>query len=98
MLLIRAKVAKGNRPTPPHAINKYALQFIDQEQTIHYDSIVSRRITEPKYIEFVMLKSLAMWESINEFLEVAGWVDHMNMTKPVYEKLCREFLSSLKVN
>jgi len=38
---ILAQVARGNQPPPPHAINKYALQFVDQEQTNRYDSIAS---------------------------------------------------------
>ena len=40
--LIRAQDARGNQPPLPDVSNKYALQFIDQEQTSYYDSIVSK--------------------------------------------------------
>jgi len=74
------------------------LQFVDQEQTNRYDSITSRRITKPKHIDLGTLRSLGSLGSLNELLEVVGLIDYMNMTKPVFERLCWEFLSSFKVN
>ena len=45
-----------------------------------------------------MLRSLGLWDNLHELLEVVGWVEFMTLDKPVYERLCWEFLSSLKVD
>jgi len=44
-----------------------------------------------------LLRSLGLWDSLHELLEVTGWVELMKPDKPVYERLCWEFLSSLNV-
>ncbi|KAJ8423285.1 hypothetical protein Cgig2_007647 [Carnegiea gigantea] len=71
---IRAQATQGNRPTPPHVINKYELQFINQEHINHYNLVACRRITEPKYIYLGLWGSLGLLDSLNELLEVVGWV------------------------
>ena len=63
-----AKVAQGIHLTPPHIINKYKIQFVDQEHIACYDLVASRRITKPKYIDFGLLGSLGLLESLNELL------------------------------
>ena len=63
-----------------------------------YDSVACRRITEPNYIDFGLLESLRLLDSLNELLEVTGLGEYMRMDKLVYERLCWEFLSSIKVN
>jgi len=44
------QAARDNRP-PPHAINKYELSFNNSEHIARYDSIASRKIIEPKYMD-----------------------------------------------
>ena len=39
-----------------------------------------------------------MLDSSNELVEATGWVDFMKMDKDVYEHLCGEGMSSLKVD
>ena len=80
---IQAQAARGNCPTPPHVINKYELQFINQEHIGRYNSVACRRITEPKYIDFGLLGSLGLLESLNELLENADWVEYMKIDKPM---------------
>ena len=85
---IQDQAAQGNHPTPPHVINKYGLQFIDQEHTSCYDVVACRRITEPKYIYFGLLGSLGLLNNLIELLEVASWVDYLKIDKPTCERLC----------
>ena len=44
-----------------------------------------------------LLRSLGLWDRLLELLEVAGWVEFIQLNKLVYERLCWEFLSFTKV-
>ena len=92
-------MAKGNHPTsPPHVINKYEICFIDPKHIARYDFIATRWIIDPKYMDIDLLRSLGLLDSLHGLLEVAGWVEFMKLDKPVYERLCWVFLSSLNVD
>ena len=83
----RAPTAGGNRPPPPHSINKYELQFSNSEHIARYDSFATRRIVEPKYMDIELLTSFGLWDSLRELIEVAGWTNFLRFTFPVYERL-----------
>ena len=68
----RAQVAQGNHPTPSHVINKYELQFDDQEHINCYNLVSSRNISEPKYIDDTCLDSIGLLNDINEMVEVVA--------------------------
>ncbi|KAJ8433483.1 hypothetical protein Cgig2_004421 [Carnegiea gigantea] len=91
-----SKCAKIVTPTlPPMCIWSGPKRL---EHIAHYDSIACRHITEPKYIDFGLLGSLRLLESLNELLEAAGWGKYIRIDKPVYERWCWKFMSSIKVN
>jgi len=45
-----------------------------------------------------MLRSIGLRDNLHELLEVVEWVEFINLDEPMYECLCWEFLSSLKVD
>ena len=63
-----------------------------------YDSVDSTKMPEPKHTSNVVLDGIDLLNDISELVEVVGWLDYMNWDKLIYERLCWEFLSSLKVN
>ena len=46
-------------------------------------------------VEF--LKTIGLWDSLNELIRVAGWTESMGLAFMVYERLRWEFLRSLVV-
>ena len=53
-------MARGSRPPPPHAIDKYELHFSNGEHIARYDSIASGRIIKPKYMDVEFLKIVGL--------------------------------------
>jgi len=39
-------------------------------------------------MDIELLRSLGLWDGLLELLEVTGWVEFMQLDKPVYEWLC----------
>jgi len=94
----RALAAPGNQPPSPHSINKYELRFSNSKHIVTYDSIATRRIIEPKYMDIEFLTSVGLWHNLRELIEAAGWTDFLRFTFSIYERLCWECLSSLVVD
>jgi len=78
-------------------INKYELHFSNSEHIPRFDSIASRWIIEAKYMDVEFLKTIGLWDSLNELIRVAGWTESMGLAFMVYERLRWEFLRSLVV-
>jgi len=64
--LNRAQATRGNRPPPPHAVTKYELHFSNSEHIVKYDSIASKKIIEPKYMDVDFLKTIGLWDNVSE--------------------------------
>ena len=79
-------------------LNKYEICFSNQEHITRFDSVASKQIIKPKYMDVDMLRSIGLWDNLHELLEVTGWVEFMTLDKPMHECLCWEFLSSFKVD
>jgi len=45
-----------------------------------------------------LLKTLRLWDSLSELLEVVVWTKFMSLALPMYEHLFWGFLSSLRVD
>ena len=55
-----APAALGNRSPPPHYINKYELRFNTSEHIARYDSLTTKRIIEPKYMDIAFLNTAGL--------------------------------------
>jgi len=65
-----AQAAQGDPPPPPHSINKYELRFSKSKHIAKYDSVATRRIIEPKYMDIEFLTSVGLWDSFRELIKV----------------------------
>ena len=93
----RASAARGNSSLP-HVINKYHLVFMDAEHASRYDSIVTRKLSAPRYLDRQMLETLSLYDDLRRLLVTLGWVHFVELQEPVYERLVWEFMSSLVVD
>ena len=90
-------MARGN-PFLPHVINKYHIAFLDAEHAKRYDTIVSRKICAPSYLDVDMLRTLHLYDDLVILLGNLGWTDFVRLQELVYERLIWEFMSSLVVD
>ena len=44
-----------------------------------------------------LFESVRLWDGLNELIREARWTEFMGFALSVNERLCREFLSSLRV-
>ena len=79
-------------------INKYNIAFLDAEHAKRYDTIVSRKICAPSYLDVDMLRTLHLYDDLVILLGNLGWTDFVPLQEPVYERLIWEFMSSLVVD
>jgi len=79
----RVQVAQGNRLPPPHSINKCELKFSNSEHIVRYDSVATRRIIKPKYIDIEFWNPGWLWDSLRELIEVADWTDFLSLLSPL---------------
>ena len=61
--------------------------FVDDVERERYDVLITRKISEPKYLDVELLQALGLWDNINAFLGRLGWSDYVQLRFPVYEKL-----------
>uniref|UniRef100_A0A7C8ZKD9 Arabidopsis retrotransposon Orf1 C-terminal domain-containing protein n=1 Tax=Opuntia streptacantha TaxID=393608 RepID=A0A7C8ZKD9_OPUST len=93
----RAPGARGNTSLP-HVINKYRLVFVDAEHESRYDSIVTRKISAPSYLDRQMLETMSSYDDLRRLLVNLGWANFVELQEPVYERLVWDFMSSLVVD
>ena len=55
------------------------------------------RLLQDELLIVELLKNLGLRDSLSELVEVMRWVKFMKLVLPVYDRLCWEFLSSLRV-
>ena len=72
--------------------------FVDGVQCERYDTLFTRRISEPKYLNVEMLQALDMWNDIDALLGHLGWLDYVQLRFPMYEKLIWEFFSFFTID
>ena len=82
----------------PHGINKHGIVFIDDEQRNRCDELVSRKNSEPKYMDIGLLQTLHLWANMSSLFGVLGWTDYVQLQFPVYKKFVWEFFSSFVID
>ena len=63
----QAPGARGNSSLP-HIIDKYRLMFVDAEHASKYDSIVTRKISTPSYLDRQMLETMSLYDDLRILL------------------------------
>ena len=58
-------------------VNKHGIVFVDVVQREQFDTLVTRTISAPIYIDIKLLQALGMWDDINALLGDLGWHDHV---------------------
>ena len=56
----------------PHVVNKHDIVFVDDVQRERYDALMSRIISEPKYVDTSLLRLLHLWDDLNALFGVLG--------------------------
>lgn len=94
--------APRSRPTPtppkPHTVNKHKIVWLDDDQVDRYDTVATRPISAPKYLDADYLRSLDLWDDLALLFERLGWMDYTQLQYDVYERVVWEFMSSLHVD
>jgi len=50
----------------------HGIVFLDDAQRVRYDVLVSRRTSEPKYVDLELLRSLSLWDELDALFGVYG--------------------------
>ena len=72
--------------------------FVDAEHESRYDSIVTRKISAPSYLDRQMLEPMSLYDDLRRLLVNLGWENFVELQELVYEWLVWKFMSSLVVD
>jgi len=67
----RAPVTRGNFSLP-HVINKYNIVFVDAEHASRCDSIVTRKLSAPSYLDRHILDIVSFYDDLRRLLGILG--------------------------
>jgi len=71
---------------------------MDAEHASRYDSIVTRKLSAPSYLDRQILETVSFYDDLRRLLGNLGWEHFVELQEPVYERLIWEFMSSLVVD